>query len=294
MPTVADVLAVLDRAYPPHTAESWDAVGLVCGDPDRPVRRVHLVVDVVAATVAEAVAAGADLVVAHHPLLLQGVHGVPTTTYKGRLVHDLIKHDVALHVAHTNADVASPGVSDALAARLGLRDPRPRRPAPGTDGRPASPGTGLGRVGELPEALPLRDFVDHAAAALPATPGGLRAAGDPDRPVRVVAVCGGAGGDLADDAARAGADVLLTADLRHHRVSEHLEAGGPALVDAAHWATERPWLDQVAGLLATTLGPGTVTTYVSDVTTDPWVLHRPATAPAAAEPGGRRGEPSTP
>ena len=128
-PTVGDAVAVLDELYDPRWAESWDAVGLVTGDLDRPLRRVLLAVDPVQAVIDEAVAWRADLLVTHHPLLLRGVHGVPTTTPKGRAVTTLVKNDVALLVAHTNADVADPGVSDALAATLGVVDTSPLRPS---------------------------------------------------------------------------------------------------------------------------------------------------------------------
>jgi putative NIF3 family GTP cyclohydrolase 1 type 2 len=86
MITLSDVVGVLDRRYDPRGAESWDAVGLVTGDPDQPVRRVLLAVDPVQEVVEEAVAWGADLLVTHHPLLLRPVHGVATTTPKGRAV----------------------------------------------------------------------------------------------------------------------------------------------------------------------------------------------------------------
>jgi dinuclear metal center YbgI/SA1388 family protein len=275
VPTVTDVVSALDAHYPPRLAESWDAVGLVCGDPDEPVRRVLFVVDVVEATVAEAFAVGAELIVAHHPLLLRGVHGVAATTYKGRLVHRMIRGGVALHVAHTNADSANPGVSDALAGRLGLRDTRPLVAAP--SGEPA---LGLGRIGQLPAPLRLDEFVARAAAVLPATTSGVRASGDPGRTIRTVAVCGGAGDGFLDDATRAGADAYLTADLRHHPASEHAEAGGPALVDVAHWASERPWLDQAAALLHTEPATATVDTVVSDLVTDPWTVHGAPPAPS--------------
>jgi putative NIF3 family GTP cyclohydrolase 1 type 2 len=134
VPTLADVVAVLDEQYDPSWAASWDAVGLVCGDPAAPVRRVLFAVDPVEAVVAEAIAYGADLIVAHHPLLLRAVHGVAATTPKGRLVHDMIRNGIALHVAHTNADVASPGVSDALAAAVGVVDGV--RPLVASDGDP--------------------------------------------------------------------------------------------------------------------------------------------------------------
>jgi dinuclear metal center YbgI/SA1388 family protein len=115
---LADVIDVLDAAYPPHLAQDWDAVGLVCGDPDETVDSVVVAVDATAAVVAEVPERG--LLLAHHPLLLRGVDTIAVSTAKGAVVHHLIRTGRALFTAHTNADSASPGVSDALADALGL------------------------------------------------------------------------------------------------------------------------------------------------------------------------------
>jgi dinuclear metal center YbgI/SA1388 family protein len=115
---LADVIDVLDAAYPPHLAQDWDAVGLVCGDPDETVDSVVVAVDATAAVVADVPERG--LLLAHHPLLLRGVDTVAVSTAKGAVVHHLIRTGRALFTAHTNADSASPGVSDALADALGL------------------------------------------------------------------------------------------------------------------------------------------------------------------------------
>ena len=120
MTTVGDAIAALEAAYPPGLAADWDAVGLVCGDPGEPLTSVLVCVDPVPETVDEAVDGGAQLLVAHHPLLLRGVHGVGADTPKGALVHRLVRAGTALFTAHTNADAADPGVSDALAAAVGL------------------------------------------------------------------------------------------------------------------------------------------------------------------------------
>ncbi len=249
-----DLVQVLDGLYPPATAQDWDAVGLVCGDPDAQVRRVLLAVDPVAAVVDEAVEGGFDLLVTHHPLYLRGTTSVAATTPKGRVVHRLLAAGSALFVAHTNADVATPGVSDALAALFGLTDLAPLD------------ASGLGRVGSLPAPLTLAALTELAASVLPATAWGVRSAGDPHRLVRVLAVCGGAGDGLLAQAA-AVADAYLTADLRHHPASEAPE--GLALLDAAHWATEWPWLHDAAARLAAAT---TVETVVSTRVTDPWTL----------------------
>lgn len=374
-PDLAGVVAALEAAYPPALALDWDAVGLVCGDPDEPVSRVLFAVDPVPETVDEALDTGAQLLVTHHPLLLRGVHGVGADTPKGALLHRLIRGGVGLFTAHTNADIAAPGVSDALAAALGLTtvgalqpEPAPALdkivtfvpigpaiaqvhtalaaagagrlgnyshcsfatagtgqflplegavPAVGEIGtlervaetrlemvlpraarrdvvaalRAAHPyeepafdllemaplpsARGLGRVGELPEPEGFAAFTRRVAAALPATAWGVRGAGDPDREIRRVAVCGGAGDSALDAATAAGADAYVTADLRHHPASEHALAGTgpgepvPALVDVAHWASEWPWCAQAADVVRSALG-GSVEVSVSRRRTDPW------------------------
>ncbi len=115
---LADVIDVLDAAYPPGLAQEWDSVGLVCGDPDETVDSITISVDATAAVVAEVPDRG--LLLAHHPLLLRGVDTVAASTAKGALLHQMIRTGRALFTAHTNADAASPGVSDALAEALEL------------------------------------------------------------------------------------------------------------------------------------------------------------------------------
>ena len=125
---LSDLIEVMDGLYPPSWAQDWDAVGLVCGDPDALVRRVLLAVDPVAAVVRETLDGGFDLLLTHHPLYLRGTTSVAATTAKGRVVHRLIAGGAGLFVAHTNADVADPGVSDALADLFDLRELRPLQP----------------------------------------------------------------------------------------------------------------------------------------------------------------------
>jgi len=115
---LADVMAVLDEAYPPELAHDLDSVGLVCGDPDDVIDSVTVAVDATGAVVDTVAPRG--LLLAHHPLLLRGVDTVAASTPKGALIHRLIRGGGALFTAHTNADAASPGVSDALAEVLGL------------------------------------------------------------------------------------------------------------------------------------------------------------------------------
>jgi len=366
---LADVIEVLDAAYPPRLAESWDSVGLVCGDPDELVESVTVAVDATAEVVAQVPERG--LLLAHHPLLLRGVDSVAADTAKGSLIHSLIRTGRALFTAHTNADSASPGVSDALAEALGLTVETvlspvsaggdldkwvvyvpadaadavraalfaagggqigdyshcswsvtgtgqflPHEGASPAIGRvgtvehvseerveviaPAGrrrdileavraahpyeepafdifsiasiPGdVGLGRIGTLPQPEPLSDFVSRVSASLPATTWGVRASGEAEMAVSRVAVCGGAGDSLLDTVNRAGVDVYVTADLRHHPADEHRRASPVALVDVAHWASEFPWCGQAATVLRDRFADA-LPVRVCDIRTDPWNL----------------------
>jgi dinuclear metal center YbgI/SA1388 family protein len=266
--TVADAVAALEAAYPPALAHDWDAVGLTVGDPAAPVRRVLVAVDPLPAVIEEA--EDADLLVTHHPLLLRGVHAVATTAPKGSAIHRLIRAGTALFTAHTNADAANPGVSDALAAALGVAVERPL--APEHDGT-----VGIGRIGTLREPETLAAFTARVADALPATAWGVRAAGDPHRIIEKVALSGGAGDSMLHLARAAGVDDYVTADLRHHPATDHLaEPGAPALVDVAHWASEHPWCAQAAGVLARRAPDLHIT--VSTTRTDAWTVGQPSGA----------------
>jgi len=263
---LSDVVAALERLYPPDTASSWDRVGLVTGDPDQLVSLVHFAVDPTLAVIDEARVAGADLLVTHHPLLLRGVHSVATTSAKGASVTALIVNHIALFVAHTNADVALPGVCDALASACGLVEVGPLE---------VVDGVGHGRVGSLLSPLTLREFVHQISTTLPKAAGGIRVAGPADATVSKVAVVGGAGDDFFDAVRASGADVYVTADLRHHPVLEAREearGGTPYLVDAGHWATEWLWLDTARSeLLRELAGQGTsLNTHICTLRTDPW------------------------
>ncbi|QKW06231.1 Nif3-like dinuclear metal center hexameric protein [Streptomyces sp. NA04227] len=294
MPRLSEVIAALDALWPPERAESWDAVGTVCGDPDAEVDRVLFAVDPVREIADEAVALGAQLLVTHHPLYLRGTTTVAASTFKGRVVHELIKHDVALHVAHTNADTADPGVSDALAGALDLRVLGPLVP----DSADPQGRRGLGRVCELQHPLTVRELAAVAAKRLPATAQGIRVAGDPDATVRTMVVSGGSGDSLFDAVRATGADAFLTADLRHHPASEFMADGGAhsplALLDAAHWATEWPWCELAAAQLdeiSDRNGWG-LRVHVSKTVTDPWTAHAASHGTASWAPTDPAGAPN--
>jgi len=263
--TVAEVNATIERLWPLSGAEDWDAPGFLVGDPGASVDSIHLAVDAVAESIDEAIELGTGLLLVHHPLLLRGVTTVAEDRYKGAMIGRLIRGGCALVAAHTNADVVERGTSGVLASRLGLNDVTPIVPA-------SNPQQGIGRVGVLPEQISLGLLAHRLAELLPPTATGVRVAGDYNQPVRRIALCGGAGDSLLNDPAVVGADVYITSDLRHHPASESRAnsaiAGGPALIDISHWASEWLWLETAAEQLREALPAITVT--VSELRTDPW------------------------
>lgn len=369
--TVGDICQVMDRAYPPHLAEDWDSVGLICGRREAAVNHVAFALDCTDEVAQAAISAGVDMLIVHHPLLLRGVDSVAADTPKGRILHRLIEAGIALFAAHTNADSARPGVNDKLAELVGISPGRPLAPKPGpgrhlwgvhvpaehvdklkqglfaagagrignysecvyeiagtgqfkpepgadpTDGEvgktyradelriqfvanpsdkqalvdallahhpyeepafditeladatPIDQAYGLGRLGQLPQPMSLAEFTQQVADGLPATSWGVRAAGDPDKQVQTVAVASGAGDGFMATAAKLGADVFVTSDLRHHPVDEHLRTSDMAIIDTAHWASEFPWTAQAEEIVRREAG---METSILDVRTDPWTV----------------------
>ncbi|OOP59814.1 Nif3-like dinuclear metal center hexameric protein [Arthrobacter sp. SRS-W-1-2016] len=269
-PTLGQVLLAVEELWPESLAEEWDEVGLVVGRPTATVTKVMFAVDPTLAAIEEAIEWGAELLVAHHPLLLKGVTSVAATSAKGLAVHRLIESGTGLLTVHTNGDSAVGGVSDVLADAFGLDNVVPLAPA--AHGLPEE---GIGRVGDLPELMTLGDFAARVFEILPSVAGGVRVAGDKDGLVRRVAVCGGAGDSLFDAVRASQADIYVTADMRHHPASEAREAavdGRPYLIDVSHFASEWLWLPAAAEALGNVLADQghDVEIRVATINSDPW------------------------
>ena len=272
--TLAEVVEVLEDAYPLAWAEPWDRPGLVLGERDAEVRSVLLAVDPTLAVARAAIADGHQLLVTHHPLLLRGASFLPADDGKGAVVTALLRAGVGLWCGHTNVDRSTLGTVGAWIRALDLQQARPLGgPAAGEEAAHGSVRFGLGAVGELPAPTTVGALAERIATLVPATARGILRTGDPGRVVRTVAVCPGAGDSFLSDAAASGADVYVTSDLRHHPALEHLESAAdpsrvPALVDVPHAASEALWLPLAQELLRTAV-PG-LAVHVSAGVSDPW------------------------
>lgn len=364
MDTVGDWVNWLGRRYPVSWAEPWDNPGLQVGDPSSQVRKVAVALDPTPGVIREAVTAGAQLLVCHHPLVFRPLERIDVTSAIGRTVADAITGGLSVVACHTNADVASPGVSDALAAALDVEVEGPLRVThaggqvklttfvppeaaaavrdavasagggrigdydvcsfrtsgvgsflPSADADPAvgvlgeinevgeerlemvvpreltasavsavaaahpyeepavdlvalesgDPSVGLGRVGAFATAMDAGDLLERCRERLGGSP---RMVGDVGAPVSRIALCGGSGASLIDDAARAGADALVTGDVKHHDALAALDAG-LVVIDAGHHATEWPFVPHLAALLGSQSPDVEVT--VCQTSSDPFV-----------------------
>lgn len=223
MKTVRNIEEYLYAWAPRDLAESWDNVGLLVGDPDSEVRRILVALDVTEWVVEEAIEKDCQLIVAHHPVMNCAWHQVQTLRTddrQGRVLTALVKKGIAAICMHTNLDAAEGGVNDLLAEKLGLSDLEML-----TEEK-------IGRIGTLKCEIPLVEFTHSVIESLGCN--GLRYV-DAKRPVRRVAVGGGACGCYIPQAIAAGCDTFVTSDLKYN---DFLDTEGLNLVDAGHFPTE--------------------------------------------------------
>jgi dinuclear metal center YbgI/SA1388 family protein len=340
-PRVSDILGITNKIAPLDFAESWDSVGLQLGDPVGQVSRIMVALDPGSPAVEAAIEAGCQLLITHHPFIFTPLKKISTTDEVGRLALLAAKSDLSIISLHTNYDIASGGVNDLLAQRLGLQETVPLRVTGGDEYAKIAvfvphgfegklldalsgfmaqignyrdcsfQGDGLGRFKPLPGAQPFvgevgkrheepesrveflvqKERISAAVTALvkahpyeepafdiypvlnrgasrglgrigrlaePTTAGafamlvketlvanGVRLVGEPGREIRKIALCGGSGASLLHEAARKGADLLVTGDVKYHEARE-AEALGLAIIDAGHFATEHPMVNGLA------------------------------------------------
>jgi dinuclear metal center YbgI/SA1388 family protein len=259
---LSELIQVFESLWPMAGAEDWDRPGLAVGNPNQQVSKALLTVDVTAEVLQEAKSLGCELVISHHPLLLKGVSFLPENQLKGDLVSFAIKNSICLYSAHTNADIVVDGVSSILAEAIGLLGCVPLVET--------GVGIGHGRIGNLAQAVSLLELAQHVQTMIPKTMAPVRAAGPLQSMVQKVAVVGGAGDSFIEDARRAGAQCLVTSDLRHHVSLDAVSdpAKPLALIDISHFAAESLWLKPTAATLKLKLPK--VEFLVSEVLTDPW------------------------
>ena len=228
--TVRHIAAALEELAPSALKEEWDNVGLLVGEPEAPVKKVLVALDALDAVIDEAVALGADMIVAHHPVIFGSVKSVTTETPIGRRVVKLVRHGISVYASHTNLDSAQGGTNDILFDKLGLFG---REVLMGDQGAL----TGLGRVGNLKVPIKLGGFAELVRASVGAP--SISYGGDVSREITRVGLCGGSACESAflRAAQQKGCDVYITGDVKYHKAQEAAELG-LCLIDATHYFSE--------------------------------------------------------
>ena len=223
MASVREIEGLLYDWAPKELAASWDNVGLLVGDPEETVQTVLVALDITQGVVEEAAQIGAELIVAHHPVMNCAWHPVQTLREDdplGRKLRTLVRANISAICMHTNLDAAEGGVNDVLAEKLGLTDVFPL----GEDG--------IGRIGTLKEEKSLAEYTSYVVKSLGCNGARVR---DGGKTVRLVAVGGGACGSYIAAAKAKGCDTFVTSDLKYN---DFLDTEGLNLIDAGHFPTE--------------------------------------------------------
>lgn len=234
------IIDIMEKLAPKRLAEEWDNPGLLAGSMEQEVTKILVCLDVSLPVAEKAVEAGAQLIIAHHPMIFKGIRHIRTDTYEGKMFQLLLSHNIAVYAAHTNLDIADGGVNDVLANLIGLE--KIKGFVPMEYDKEAY----LGRIGELPEAISLTDFADRVKKGLGIQH--LRLVRGNDRPVKKIALCSGAGAEFTAKAAFKGADVYLTGDVKYHEAQQAVQQG-INLIDAGHFPTEFPVVKTLAAYL---------------------------------------------
>jgi len=243
--TVKDLLHELDEIAAFGLAEQWDNVGLMVGDPDHLIEGVLVALDPTEELLAEANECGADCIITHHPLIFNPLKAIYTNQPLGRFLSQALKNEISVIGCHTNLDQAVGGVNDVLASSLGMVATRPLAPTVKSHDA-ADSEIGFGRVGRLAVTLSREVFIERLCVFfnLPT----LRVAGQIPEKISTVAVCGGSGSELAEAAFAGGAQVYITGEVKHS-TARWAEASGFCIIDAGHFATEKPVIESLVKTL---------------------------------------------
>ena len=259
-PTANELAEIIELRYPKSLAVEWDVVGFVTKNSNIEVNNILLTIDVTEEVVDEAIAKSIDLIISHHPLILDPEEISDIQTKRIQIRQKLEEKNIALYVAHTNADIAQGGVNDCLAKVLDLQNVE----AFGVEK--------MARKGNLTNQITLKEFINLLNDKLPRVKGSIQVSGKLNSKVSKIGLCGGSGSSLLEEVRKEHVDVFVTADLKHHAVSDNENMKGPFLVSLSHWASEWVWLPELEQQLKTDLAQKQLNSriYISEISTDPW------------------------
>lgn len=231
--TLNEIINLMEQIAPPALAEDWDNVGLMLGRRDKEVKKILLALDMTKQSVDQSVQEKVDLIITHHPAIFKKLANMTDAVWQQDLLLTLAENGIAIYSAHTNFDIVNGGVNESLAQRLQLDNVTV-----------LDEQSGLGRVGEVTETN-LKNFASFVKQQLQAD---YVVLGDAGKPVKKVAICGGAGTDFIQQALAKGADTLVTGDVKYHSAQDAVFSG-LNIIDAGHQPTELPAMQDLKNRL---------------------------------------------
>ncbi len=239
MAKLENILELINLIAPFNLAEEWDNCGLQVGSLNWEVKKVIIGLDVTPALMNAAKEKNCDLVLTHHPLMLQPEKTIDFSKMPGSAIEIAVKHKINIISAHTNLDKANQGLNDYFAAKIGMIETKvffQENFSLISDNET----TGIGRTGFLEKPILLRQLAKTVKEKLVLSH--LRVTGNMDLPITAVAVCTGSGGSLVDTFLKSNADVYITGDIKYHE-ARLVEQGSKALIDVGHFGSEHMAID---------------------------------------------------
>lgn len=224
-----DITQVIEAAYPIEAALDFDNVGLLAGRSDKEVNVVYVALDATEAVIREAVAAGADMLITHHPLVFSPVKKITDEDFVSRRIVKMIREDLSYYAMHTNYDVMR--MADIAGDILGIRSSEVLEATMEENGRKK----GIGCIGQLEKTMMLDECAHYVKNRLKLEH--VKVFGDAGKKVKKIAVCPGSGKSVIGKAIEKDADVLVTGDIGHHEGIDAVERG-LSVIDAGHYGTE--------------------------------------------------------
>ncbi len=245
-----EIIEYLNCLAPERMACNWDNPGLLAGRFEKEVKKIYLALDATDQVVSAAVAAGADMLITHHPLIFKAVKKVNDGDFIGRRLVALLQADISYYAMHTNFDSAPGCMADIAAEKMGLTDTCVLEPEGEMDGIVY----GIGKIGNLESEVSLIELVELVKERFGLETVTVYGEGDkPDKPYLRCAISPGSGGSMVDIAIKEGAQVLITGDIGHHEGIDSV-ARGMTVIDAGHYGLEHGFVEFMEGYLHRTLG----------------------------------------
>lgn len=236
-----EIINLLNKWVPSYLVDDWDNTGFQIGDPEKEVKNILLSLDLDREVLEKALDKKVDMIITHHPIIFKPLKSITKTTYKEKLIYNIIREDIVVYNAHTNLDLTTDGVNDALANILTIKNTEPLKIVHKETENDiyllnnSETIYGYGRIGEI-KKMPLLNFLDNVKERLKTDY--LTVYGDLDKEIKRVAVCGGSGSSFIYDAYSKGADIYITGDIKYHE-AQYANELGLTIVDAGHYHTEK-------------------------------------------------------